>query len=162
MPWKTATKVELSERQERILKEYAAGTHAPLHLKKRAQIVLQAAEGRTNNSIEKDTGLNARAVKRWRDRYGARHEELKRTEAETPGKMRGVIEEILSDRQRPGCPCTFTEGQVAAILALACEDPAKRGLPFSHWTPGLLRKESLTLGIAASISVRQVGRFLKR
>ncbi len=162
MPWKTATKVELSEKQEQILKEYAAGTHTPLHLKKRAQIVLKAAEGRTNNSIEKDLGLAAKAVKLWRDRYGARHEELKRTEAETPRKMRCVIEEILSDSQRPGCPCTFTEGQVAAILAMACEDPEKRGLPFSHWTPGLLQMEVIKLGIVESISVRQVGRFLKR
>ena len=31
MPWKSATKIELSKKQEQILKEYAAGTHVPLH-----------------------------------------------------------------------------------------------------------------------------------
>ena len=162
MPWKSATKVELSEKQEQILKEYAAGTHTPLHFKTRAQIVLKAAEGCTNNSIEKDMGLDAVTVKRWRDRYSARHEELKQTEAETPRKMRSIIEKILSDEQRPGGPPTFTDGQVAAIVALACEDPAQRGLPFSHWTPGLLQIEVIKLRIVDSISVRQIGRFLKK
>jgi hypothetical protein len=37
--------VELSEKQERILIGYAVGTHTPLHLKTRAQIVLKAAGG---------------------------------------------------------------------------------------------------------------------
>jgi putative transposase len=144
------------------LAHMAAGTHTPLHLKTRAQIVLKAAEGWSNNAIEKDMGLEDKAAKRWRDRYSARYEELKQTEAETPRKIRSLIENILSDKQRPGCPPTFEDSQVAAILALACEDPAKRGLPFSHWTPGLLQKEVIKLGIVKSISVRQVGRFLKR
>ena len=58
MPWKNATRVELSEKQERILKGYAAGTHTPMHLKTRAQIVLKAAQGRGNNPIEKGMGLD--------------------------------------------------------------------------------------------------------
>jgi putative transposase len=133
-----------------------------MHLKTRAQIVLKAAEGWSNNAIEKDMGLDAKAVKLWRDRYGGRHEELKQTEAETPRKIRSLIENMLSDKQRPGGPSTFQDSQVAAILALACEGPAKHGLPFSHWTPGLLQIEVIKLGIVASISVRQIGRFLKR
>ena len=68
MPWKNATRVELSEKQERILIGYATGTHTPMHLKTRAQIVLKAARGWSNNSIEKDMGLDDKAVKRWRDR----------------------------------------------------------------------------------------------
>jgi len=162
MPWKNATRVELSEKQEQILKGYAAGTHTPMHLKTRAQIVLKAAQGWSNNSIEKDMGLDAKAVKRWRDRYGVRHEELRHAEAETPRKTRSLIENILSDKQRPGGPSTFQDRQVAAILALACEDPAQHGLPCSHWTPGLLQIEVIKLGIVESISVRQIGRFLKK
>jgi DNA-binding NarL/FixJ family response regulator len=104
MPWKSATKVELSTKQEQILTGYAVGTHAPLHLRTRAQIVLKAAGGRTNNSIEKEMGLDAKTVKQWRDRYAQRVEELKRTEAETPWKMRSTMEKTLSDEQRPGCP----------------------------------------------------------
>jgi len=162
MPWKSASRVELSEKQEKILKEYAVGTHTPLHLKIRAQIVLKATEGWTNNSIERDMGLDAVTVKRWRDRFSARYEELKHTETETPQKIRSMIENILSDEQRPGSPSKFTDVQVAAILVLACEDPVNHGLPFSHWTPGLLQREAINRGIVKSISVRQIGRFLKK
>jgi putative transposase len=162
MPWKSAAKVEVSEKQERILKGYAAGTHSKLHLKTRAQIVLKAANGCTNNSIERDMDLDAKSVKLWRDRYCCRYEELKLIEAETPWKLRNAIVKILSDEQRPGRPSTFTDEHVAAIISLACEDPAKLGLPFSHWTPGLLQIEVKKLSIVKSISVRQIGRFLKR
>ena len=162
MPWKSARKIELSKKQERILKEYALGTHTPLHYKLRSQIILNAAKGLTNNAIEKNMGLDPTTVKRWRDRYGSQYEELKRAESETPHKLRSRIEKILSDEQRPGSPSTFTDEQVAAIIALACEDPVKLDLPFSHWTPGLLRIEAIKCGIVESISVRQVGRFLKR
>ena len=162
MPWKSATKMELSEKQERILTEYAVGTHTPMHLKTRAQIILKAAKGWTNNSIEKNMGLDAKTVKLWRDRYAKQHEELKRVEAATPHKMRSTIEKILSDEQRPGGPSKFTDVQVAAIIALACEDPSNINLPFSHWTPGLLQIEVIKLGIVTSISVRQIGRFLKK
>jgi len=162
MPWRSATKINLSEKQEQILTEYAVGTHTPLHLKTRAQIVLKAADGFRNTAIKKDMRLDATTVRRWRDRYGLSHEELKRVETETPGKMRSVIKKVLSDEQRPGGPPTFTDEQVAAIIALACCDIAKLGLPFSHWTPGLLQIEVIKLGIVKSISVRQIGRFLKR
>jgi putative transposase len=162
MPWKSAANVELSEKQEQIVKEYAAGTHTPLHLKIRAQIVLSAAKGCTNNSIEKTMGLEAKVVKRWRDRFSARFEELKHVEAEAPRKIRSTIKKILSDKQRPGSPSQFTDEQAAAIIALACEDPVKHELPFSHWTPGLLQREVIKLGIVNSISGRQIGRFLKR
>jgi transposase len=162
MPWQTASKIELSEKQERILTEIASGTHTPLHLKTRAQIVLFAAKGWSNNTIEENMDLDSKTVKRWRDRYSGQYEELKRIEAETPYKTRSAIQKVLSDEQRPGAPPEFTDEQVAAIIAMACEDPAKLDLPFSHWTPTLLQIEVKKLGIVEDISVRQIGRFLKR
>ena len=162
MPWKSATRIELSKKQEQILKGYASGSHTPLHLKTRSQIVLKASKGWTNNTIEKDMDLDPSTVKRWRDRYGNHYEELKRAEMETPREMRNIIEQILSDEQRPGSPSKFTDEEVAAIIALACEIPEKLDLPFSHWTPGLLRIEAIKRGIVNSISTRQVGRFLKK
>jgi len=159
MPWKSATKIELSEKEERILKEYAAGKHTPLHLKTRSQIILRASEGKSNNAIEREMELNSETVKIWRDRYGAQKEELRQTEASNPHKMRRLIEEILSDAPRAGTPPKFTDEQVAAIIALACEDPMKLCLAFSHWSPKLLQIEAIKLGIVENISVRQVGRF---
>jgi putative transposase len=162
MPLQRASQIELSERQEKILTELAKGTHTPLHLKTRAQIVLKASAGWSNNAIEASMQIGAEKVKRWRDRYSAMHEELQQVEKETPHKLRKAITKILSDEQRPGGPSTYSDEQVAAIIAIACEDPSKFDLPFSHWTPSLLQAEVIKLGIVDSISVRQVGRFLKR
>ena len=162
MPWRTGSAIELSEKQMRVLTEFAKGSHTQLHLKIRAKIILMAAEGWNNNSIERTLRIGPKTVKRWRDRYSNRYTELQRTETGTPHKLRGFIIEVLSDEQRPGKPPTFTDEQVAAIMAMACEDPAKFDLPFSHWTPGLLQIEVVKLGIVERISVRQIGRFLKR
>jgi putative transposase len=162
MPWKTASDITISKKQERILTEYAVGTHTPLHLKTRSQIILHAANGWTNNAIEKHMGIDAKTVKQWRDRYSCQYEGLSRIEAETPHKTRSAVKLLLSDEQRPGRPATFTDEQVAAIIAMACEDPKKFGVPCSHWTAGLLQIEAVKLGIVSSISARQVGRFLKR
>jgi transposase len=162
MPWKKATPIEISEKERVILTENAKGTHTPLHLKTRSKIILNAALGKTNNAIEREMDLNSETVKIWRDRYGSQKAELNRTEAENPHKMRSLIEKILSDAQRPGTPPKFLDEQVAAIIALSLEDPSKLGLPFSNWTPELLQVEGIKRGIVESISVRQVGRFLKR
>jgi putative transposase len=144
------------------LEGYAKGTHTALHLKQRSKIVLLAADGISNNNIEKEAESTAKTVKRWRDRYSNQYEELKRIEEETPHKLRSTIEDILSDEQRAGRKPEFTDGQVASIIALACMNPADLELPFSHWTPSLLREEAIKQNIVESISVRQIGRFLKR
>jgi putative transposase len=121
-----------------------------------------ASQGTSNNSIKEKLALRHETVKRWRDRYIKMSAEIKKTEAELPHKLRRTIESALSDEQRPGAPSKFSDEQVAAIIALSCEDPAIFGIPFSHWTPELLRIEAIKLGITESISVRQIGRFLKR
>ena len=161
MPWKNGSKIELSEKEEQILNEWKKGTHTPLHLKIRAEIVLRAASGERNKNIEREMDKDAKTVRKWRGRYSRNAEVLRKTEAENPQKMRGEIEKILSDEQRPGGPTKYKDEQVAAILALACENPGDRNLPFSHWSPALLREESIKLGIVEDISVRQIGRFLK-
>jgi hypothetical protein len=106
--------------------------------------------------------IDSKTIRLWRNRYSSEKEELNKTEAESPQRMRSKITEILSDAPRPGGPCTFADEQVAAIIALSLEDPASLGLPFSHWSPGLLRIEAIKIGIVEEISERQVGRFLKR
>ena len=161
MPWKTAKKIVLSEKQERILTENAVGTHTSLHIKIRSQIILNAAKGLSNSTIEENMGIDHKTVRKWRGRYNGSYEELKRIEAETPYKLRGEIHKILSDAQRIGAPPKFKDEQVAAIIAMACESPSRFNLPFSNWTSELLQIEAIKLGIVESISVRQIERFLK-
>jgi len=162
MPWKPAARIEISEKEEAVLNQLSVGTHTPLHLKTRAKIILMASQGQSNNAIKEKLTLRHETVKLWRDRYMKMSTEIKQIEAESPHSFRRTIEAALSDEQRPGAPSKFGDEQVAAIIAMACEDPSVFDLPFSHWTPELLQIEAIKLGIVESISVRQVGRFLKR
>ena len=152
MPVMKATEIKLSKSEKRILTGFAKSRRDPSQLKIRAQIILQAASGSSNNAIERNLGKDKNQVKRWRDRYANKQEQLSLIEKETPHK---------SDAPRKGGPTKFRDEQVATIIAMACESPETYNLPFSHWTPGLLRHKVIELGIVESISVRHVGRLLK-
>ena len=159
---KRAREIKLSEKQEEILREYAKSRTEGENLRSRSEIVVLAKEGKSNNEIERLMGITGKKVTHWRNKYNEKQEEINRTEEESPQKLRRKIEEVMKDERRAGVPAKYKDEQVAAIIALACEDPAKKGLPFSHWSPRLLRIEAVKLGIVEDISVRQVGRFLKR
>jgi putative transposase len=77
-----------------------------------------------------------------------------------PSALRPAVEQALGDLPRAGCGGTFTAEQIAQIVAVACEPPEDSGRPVSHWTPRALADEVIRRGIASSISVRRVGRFL--
>ena len=106
--------------------------------------------------------LSGETITKWRNRYAANESELCKTEKENPRKLRSVIEKILSDEQRSGRSATFTDEQVACIIAMSCQKPEELELPFSHWTPELLKDEAIKRGIVSTISASQVRRFLKR
>jgi putative transposase len=156
-----AKEIILSEKQKQIISELARSKHQPLHLIIRAEIILRASQGSNNSEILRAMDIDAKQVRRWRNRYFDNQEHLSRIERETPHKIRSAIINILSDTQRSGGPPKFKDDQVAAIIAMACESPEKFDLPVSHWTPGIKRKKAIELGIVEEISVRQVGRFLK-
>ena len=161
MPKLQAKEIKLDEHEKAILTQMKNGTHTEEHLKKRSEIILRASEGESTRSISRDIKMDKGSVREWRNRYALAREELAKTEVETPKKLRGLIEKVLSDAPRPGAPSTFTAEQKACIIALACELPENIGLPFSHWSPSLLRKEAINRGIVESISDVHVGRFLK-
>ena len=56
----------------------------------------------------------------------------------------------------------ITADQVVQILAVACESPKLSGRPITRWTHRELRDEVVNRGIVESISVAQVGRYLKQ
>lgn len=68
---------------------------------------------------------------------------------------------LLSDAPRIGAPAKFTLSQREQIVGLANTKPEELDLPFTHWSLKLLRLEVLERGIVQSISIRQIGRFLK-
>jgi len=156
-----AVEIILSEHEREILTQLKNGRHVEEHLKRRSEIIQLSSMGESNRGITRITGQDRECVRMWRNRYSTGEEELRKTERESPKKLRGMIKKVLSDAPRPGTPPTFTDEQVACIIALACELPENLGLPFSHWSPSLLRKESIKRGIVESISSVHVGRFLK-
>jgi transposase len=162
MPWKEAKEIRLTEAQERILKQLAQGTHTELHLKERAKIILKANEGYRSHHIERELNTTINRVIKWRNRYNEKATYLQDIEDKTPNKLKSEIIKVLSDEQRPGAPPTFSDVQVAAIIALSLEEPSKIGLPFSHWTQELIKEIAIQRGIVEDISVSQIGRFFKR
>jgi putative transposase len=80
---------------------------------------------------------------------------------EKPYALQEAVTEVLTDLPRAGCGGKFTAEQIALILATACEPPEKSGRPISHWTAREVTDEVIKRQIVPSISVRQVGRFLK-
>jgi transposase len=156
-----AVVINLSEKQEKILEQLHVGSHSPLHYKLRSEIILLASKGKSNNEIERTMQIGGEMITLWRNRFAAAENELALTEAENPRKLRRVIEKLLSDEPRSGKPPKFTDVQVACIIALALQKPDEIELPFSHWTPALLRDEVVKRGIVPSISESRVRCFLK-
>ncbi|SDJ28894.1 helix-turn-helix domain-containing protein, partial [Natribacillus halophilus] len=64
-----AATIELSDKQRKILEKLDKGTHTPLHLKTRAHIILNAADGMNNKQIARHNNLNRNQVKKWRNRW---------------------------------------------------------------------------------------------
>lgn len=162
MPKMQASIIELSERQQSILESMSKGTHTPLHLKQRATIILEAGAGRGNSEMARTLQLNRNTVKKWRIRWSAAGVEIARREAEHPRELRSTIESVLQDDYRPGAPATFTNEEVAQIIALSLQPLPENKVEGSHWTPSELARKAVSNHIVDHISPRSVARFLKR
>ena len=75
--------------------------------------------------------------------------------------MRRAVEQVLRDEPRAGSPGKFSPEPIVEILAVACEPPEKSGRPITHWTAHELADEVVKRDIVPSISVTQVGRYLR-
>ncbi|MFE1408734.1 IS630 family transposase [Streptomyces sp. NPDC058770] len=67
----------------------------------------------------------------------------------------------LADRKRTGHPARFTPMQVAEAKALACQLPAKAGIPLSRWSCPELAAELTARGITDAVSPSTVRRWLR-
>ena len=160
MPGKTA-KVTITERQHDLLETIHKAPTASSQLRQRAAIILWAFQKRDNAEIAAAVGLSRRQVSTWRRRWADAWERLIRIECtQTHAALAG---------HRAGPPRSaprrllrqVRSQQVVAILALACEPPEKSGRPITHWTAKELADEAIKRGIVPSISVTQVGRYLR-
>src|SRR5450631_2271024 len=161
MPGKAA-KVRVSERQLDILRELSRSRTAARGIVQRALILVLGVQGHKNEQIAAEVGLIRRQVGLWRRRWRDAWDSLCVWECTEPHRLREAILEVLADAPRPGCPGKITAAQVAQILAVACESPKLSGLPITRWTHRELRDEVVKRKIVESISVAQVGRYLKQ
>ena len=155
--------IDLTPRQRTVLEEIVRKRNRPQALVVRARVILQAADGRRNEHIAAGLPLSSKSVRKWRQRWSEAAAQLAEVEAEGDDPTwRDLIEKVLSDAPRKGCPGTFTPEQLCQIIVVACASPPSCGRPLSHWTPSSLADEVMKQGLIERISPRTVGRFLKR
>jgi transposase len=153
----TVSPIVLSPAQSELLHLIVGGREVPHGLVERARIVLAASQGRTNKAIAEERGLCEETVGLWRKRWVEGSADLGKLEHQ-PKRLRGAIGVLLADKPRPGCPGLFTAEQICRLLALACESPPEH---LDQWTRPELARALVERGVAESISVSSVGRFLK-
>lgn len=157
-----ARKLVIMERQQATLRTMVRSSTRPQAVAQRAEMILLAFERLSNQEIAERVGCERHAVGPWRHRWADAFQRLVLVECcETSSALTVAMTELLSDLPRSGSPGKFTAEQITRILAVACEPPGASDRPVTHWTPGELADEVVERGIVASISARQVGRFLK-
>lgn len=163
MPGPQSVTIKLSAQQQEILARLQRKDSCPQGLLARIQIVQRAAQGQPNVQIARELHHQRPMVILWRQRWAAAAPGLAQAEAAgvTARCLEELIVAVLQDAPRPGAPGKFTAEEIVQIVALACEPPPAT-CPVTHWTPQELRLEVLRRGLVSAISVRTVGRFLKR
>ena len=156
-----AAKIQITEKQHRILRQVDRSATAPKRLVQRVGVILMSFAGMLNVTIAQELGLVRKQVGLWRRRWQLSFDALVAIEChESQAALRLAIEDVLSDAPRSGSPGTFTAEQVTQILAVACESPELSGRPIDRWTHRELADEVIARGIVTSISISQVGRYL--
>jgi transposase len=158
-----AAKVTITERQQEILLHMTRSYTEATSLRQRAQIVLLAFAGRTNEEIADQVGLERHQVGSWRRRWAQAFAQLVRIECtHSAAALKRALTHTLSDAPRRGSPGKFTAEQLALIIAVACEAPQASGRPVSHWTPAELADEVVQRGLVESISSSTVRELLRQ
>ena len=145
--------VELTDEQRDALHALVRRHSTPQQLARRAQILLAAADGRSNSEIARSFEVTRDLVQHWRARW----------QMFQPIPLAELsLEDRLRDAPRPGKPATITAEQVCAIVAMACEAPSQAGRPITHWTQREIADEVIKRGIVEHISPRHAARILKK
>jgi transposase len=144
--------VELADEQRDALHALVRRHSTPQQLARRVQILLAAADGRSNSEIARSFEVTRDLVQHWRARW----------QMFQPIPLAELsIEDRLSDAPRSGKPSKITAEQICAIVAMACEAPSQSGRPITHWTQREIADEVIKRGIVDRISPRHAARILK-
>jgi transposase len=135
MPMSSPLVIVLSAEQEAVLTARVRSWRTEFRDRLRAQIVLEAAGGASNEAIAEDLNVCVDTVRRWRRRFGV-------------DGLKG-----LQDRPRSGRPPVHSPAVRAEVIALACALPAENEVPLSRWScPEIARELAVRCHINASAS----------
>lgn len=161
MPGRFAQPVQVTPRQRRLLGKLVHAATTPQRLAQRAEIVLGAADGHSNQELVRRLRVERPMLRKWRRRWAAAQPGLCAVEAQEDDRgLQARILEVLADAPRRGRPPEFTPEQILEIIAIACESPEAAAGPLSHWTHEGIAREAIARGVVKDISRRSVGRFL--
>lgn len=153
MPIERVGKMELSSESKQALNKIAKSHTSGQQLVKRVRIIQLSGEGKSQQAIAREVGVNRHTVRHWQVRWCM-------LEAIPLSDL--SVEERLEDLPRPGTPPRITADQRCQIEALACEAPEKHGRPISQWSSQEIADEVIQQKIVETISPRHAARLLKR
>lgn len=155
--------ISFSLLQRQILEGFIARRQSANALVVRAEIILSISVTQNVSQTARDFSVDRKTARLWRDRWIAASVEWEKNSKDWVEKVwREKIEALLADAPHSGRPSTFKPEDVSKIVALACKKPQDFAIPVSHWSAADLQREVIKQKIIPKISVRQVGRFLKR
>jgi transposase len=136
--WRVALTDEERERLRALTRQGRLGARTI----RRAQILLLANDGRTDEGIAGALHCGLSPVARTRQRF-----------------VEESLEAALIDRPRPGAAPKLTPKQQAFVVALACTKPPEGQL---RWTMQLLADRVVELEVIPAISDESIRRLLKK
>jgi transposase len=140
--------IRLNGSQKQTLRQLKRPGGVARRMADRARIILWTAEAVSVAEIASRLEISPSTVINWRCWF-----------LERVGQ--GLSYEVcLSDRPRSGRPPRLDAKQMVQIKAIACEQPAQRGLPLSRFSLGDIVLWIKQAGIVTDISTSSVWRFL--
>lgn len=134
--------VDLTETERQQLLDLVKKGKVSARKLNRAHILLQAADGATDDAIAASLHIGHATVERIRKRF-----------------VEGNLEGALNEKHRPGARRKLDGKQEAFLVATACSTPPKGR---DHWTMQLLADRLVELQVTESISDETVRRVLKK
>jgi len=131
IPMRVAPKVVLTPEQRSVLLRWSRGRTTPARLVRRAKIVLLAAQGRENNQIAAELGVERTIVGRWRRRFAQLG-----------------LSGIEKDAPRGGRKPTLRSRMAPTIIEYTTQRRPKNA---THWSTNSLARE---LGVSQSMVSR--------
>src|SRR5436309_5876543 len=133
-------RVDLTQAERNALGALLSGGKHPARKLKRAQILLAADAGVSNDGIAASVGVGGSTVYRTKRRF-----------------VEGNLERALSEEPRPGAGRKLTGKEEALLVATACSNPPAGR---ARWTLELLAGEMIKLTAHESVSRETVRRRL--